>query len=115
MSTKPFVEKAESEDLASVLLAFPTKLVDHLCVASRCTGCIVIVHIASCPALDLFKCLYISLSIRVPHRSCILQDWSNNRSISSCFDLSGAVLKFPSQESQGAVGFAGCIGDVLGP
>ena len=40
---------------------------------------------------------------------------SNNRSIGSCFDLSGAVLKVPSQESQGAVGFAGCIGDVLGP
>ena len=34
-----------------------------------------------------------------------LQDWSNNRSIGSCFDLSGAVLKVPLQESQGSVGF----------
>ena len=42
-------------DLASVLKAFSTKLVCHLCDASRCKGCIVIVHIASCPALDLFK------------------------------------------------------------
>ena len=62
-----FEEEAESVDLASVLQAFPTKLVDPSVTHPGVRVVyIAIVHITSCPALNLFECLYISLPITGP-------------------------------------------------